>query len=405
MNLNIKNEEIKIREQLNDVQLTQEEVKGALDHSLEVIDYLMEKSGKDLFPSANSINHVRSFVDNLNWTIEKDPHNWTHGFWSGKLWLAYLYSGDEKYKEIAKANSQSFKQRLFNYHNGKRHISELDHHDIGFLYLLSTKADYQITGDLEALETTKEAADLLMKRYLPKAGILQAWGDMNDPKQRGRIIIDCNLNVPLLYFASKVTNDDQYQKVATQHLEKAVATLVREDASTYHTFFIDTETGEPRFGNTHQGYSDDSSWARGQAWGILGFALAYHFNKKEVFLETAKRLAHFFLNRLPNDLVCNWDLIFTNDDGQRDTSAAAIAAIGLLEISQYSDDEVYLNAAKKITQSLIQHYLGTNKEGILTAGVYYYHGNIGVNEYLSFGDYFFMELLMRLHQDYTPFWK
>lgn len=401
----IKHEAIINRDQFINDTLTKEELKEALDHSLEAIDYLMEKSGDDLFPSATSVNSVRYFVDNLNWTPDKFADNWTNGFWTGTLWLAYLYSGNQKYKHTAQIHSESFKQRIHNYHNGKRETSELDHHDIGFLYLLSTKADYQITGSETALETTIQAADILMKRYVPKAGILQAWGDMNDPKQRGRIIIDCNLNVPLLFFASKISGDDQYRNAAKNHLNKAVSNLVREDASTFHTFFIDTETGSPKYGNTFQGFSDGSCWARGQAWGILGFSLAYKFNKQPEFLDTAKKLAHYFLNRLPNDLVCNWDLIFINDDGQRDTSAASIAAIGLLEISKYTDDDFYLKAAKKIAQSLIKHYIGTNKEGLVKAGVYHHQRDLGINEYLSFGDYYFMELLLRLYQDITSFWE
>lgn len=380
-------------------------VKKALDYALESIDYRLDIYGDQMFPTANSHSGQYKVIDNLSFPPEKNPDNWTTGFWSGQVWLAYQYTQNEKYRRVGKAHTQTFKERMHNYFNGDRKLSELDHHDIGFLYLLSTKADYQLTKDKEALDITLKSADILMQRYLEKAGILQAWGDMSDPAQQGRIIIDCNLNVPLLYFAHKHTGDAKYKVAAENHLKQAVKTLIRADGSTYHTYFFDVETGKPKFGNTHQGYSDSSCWARGQAWGILGFALAYGFNKQAEFLNRSKQLAHYFLNRLPEDLVCNWDLIFTNDDGIRDTSSAAIAAIGLLEISKYDQNPIYKKAALSITKSLIENYMGNDKEGLLKEGVYYYHGNIGITEYLIFGDYYFMELLLRIYQNDKSFWE
>ncbi|WP_025725144.1 glycoside hydrolase family 88 protein [Acholeplasma granularum] len=397
-------EVIKNKERFNQ-KLDSQLIKEALDYSIKSIDHRLETYGSDLFPTANSRNNKYKPIDNLFFPAEKNPDNWTTGFWSGQIWLAYQYTQDNKYKKIGQRHSEIFKERMDNYYNGHRKLSDLDHHDIGFLYLLSTKADYQLTGSLKALETTLQASELLMNRYVDKAGILQAWGDMNNPLQRGRIIIDCNMNTPLLYFASKHKNDPKYANAATNHLNQAAKTLVRSDASTYHTFFFDTETGEPKYGNTFQGYSDDSSWARGQAWGILGFALAYGYNKEQIFLERSKQTAHYFLNRLPNDLVCNWDLIFLEDNGQRDTSAAAIAAIGLLELSKYASDPIYKDAAVSITHALIKHYMGSDLEGLVKSGVYHYHGNLGINEYLVYGDYFFMELLLMLHQDIKSFWK
>ena len=141
----------------------------------------------------------------------------------------------------------------------------------------------------------------------------------------------------------------------------------------------------------------------------MGFPISYSYTKDKEFLEKAKCLANYFLNRLPKDFVCNWDLIFTADDGQRDTSAAAIAAIGLLELSnalpkEDKDKELYKNACLAIAKSLSEKYLGTNLEGILKSGVYFYHGNLGIEEYLIFGDYFFVELLMRLYKDWNPYW-
>lgn len=400
----VKKEEIQDKNKFIQNNLSQEKVKKSLDYCLKTVDNLLQKCGKDLFPTSCSKNGKYSFIDNFNWTEDRHPDNWTNGFWSGINWLSYLYSGDKKYLEVAQNHSRLFKERLENYYNGKRRISELDHHDIGFLYLLSTKADYQITGSPEALETTLRSADILMKRFIPKAGILQAWGDKNDPTQSGRLIIDCNLNVPLLYFVNEKTGNEDYKNAADSHLNVAVNNLVREDASTFHTYYMDVDTGKPKYGNTFQGFSDESCWARGQAWGILGFSLAYRYNKNPIFIETAEKLANYFLNRLPDNLICNWDLIFTNNDGQRDTSAAAIAAIGLLELSKYSKEKIYPEAAKSIANALIDYYQGEDYEGLVRSGVYHFKGQLGINEYLIFGDYYFMELLVRLNQEFNLFW-
>lgn len=386
--------------------LSTTELKKALDKAMVKIDHMIEKTGDSLFIDSCTINGVYGVSDNILFGKEKFAENWTTGFYSGLIWLSYLYTKNNKYLKIGKKHTLTFKERMDVYFSERRKLADLDHHDIGFLFLLSTKADFQITQDQFALDLSLRAADILMGRYLEKAGILQAWGDLNDIKQQGRLIIDCNLNVPLLYFAYEQTGNEKYKKVADSHLAVANEHLIREDASTFHTFFMDMHTGLPKYGNTFQGLDDDSSWARGQAWGIFGFSLAYKHNKEEKYIQSAIKLAHYFLNRLPKDLVCNWDLVILADDGQRDTSAAAIAAIGLLEIYQYNKDEFYLNAAKSITKSLIDHYMSDEYEGLVKAGVYHYSIGLGIDESLIFGDYYFLELLMRLYQpDFKPFWE
>lgn len=386
-----------------------EDVKKALDRVVEIVDHMLIKFHGEKFPTANSTNYVYDEVGNLVWNTENYGSVWTTSFWTGILWLVYEYTNDEKYKEEAQLHSKSFRQRIDNYYHKDENEAGLNHHDIGFLYSITTVADYKLTGSKSALETSLMAAELLSKRYIAKAKILQAWGDMNDENQRGRMIIDCNLNIPLLYFANDFMSDNTYYDMAYNHVKTASKYIVRPDASTYHTFHMDTETGEPRFGSTHQGYADDSCWARGQAWGMMGFPLSYKYTKDESLLELSKKLSNYFLNRLPNDNVCNWDLIFQGDDDQRDTSAAAVAAIGLSELLKYlpvsdTDRVYYENACLSITKSLVEKYMGTNNEGILKSGVYFYKGGLGIDEYLIFGDYFFVELLMRLYKDWNSFW-
>lgn len=390
-------------------EFTKEDIKVVLDKVVKIADHMLLKFHDDSFPRACSKGYVYDSVGNLKWDKSNNESIWTTSFWTGILWLVYEYTNDEKYKIEAQKHSESFRQRIDNYYNKDETEAGLNHHDLGFLYSISTVADYKLTGSKRALETSLMAAELLSKRYIDKAKILQAWGDMNDENQRGRMIIDCNLNIPLLYFANEFQEDDEYYRMAYNHAKTASQYIIREDASTFHTFHMDTETGKPRFGSTHQGYSDDSCWARGQAWGIMGFPISYRYTKDLEFVDKAKCLANYFLNRLPTDFVCNWDLIFLGEKDQRDTSAAAIAAIGLLELSEILDEEdelkeQYKNASLHIAKSLSENYLGDNLEGILKSGVYFYHGGLGIDEYVIFGDYFFVELLLRLYKKWNSYW-
>jgi len=368
----------------------------------DAIGFILKKIDENLdtftykFPDSASVNNIYPAIDNVEWTSS---------FWTGMLWLAYEVTGDEKYRKVADIHMKSFKKRM-------DEKIEVNHHDMGFLYTLSCVAGYRLTGNEEAKQTAIDAADQLLTRFCEKAGIIQAWGDMKDPNQRGRMIIDCCMNLPLLYWTSEVTGDDKYKNIAYSHAKQAEKYIVREDSSTFHTFYIDTETGEPRFGKTHQGYSDSSCWARGQAWGIYGFPLSYNYMPDSEFITLPKKLTNYFLNRLPEDFVCYWDLIFTEGNEERDSSAAAIAACGLLELTKHmplTDEykEPYENAALKIVKSLSENYTTVTvpeSNGILLHAVYGKPMNNGVDECNIWGDYYYFEALVRLLKDWKLYW-
>ncbi|MGA1808334.1 glycoside hydrolase family 88 protein [Sphingobium sp. WW5] len=359
------------------------------------VDRMLPQFG-DYFPAPSSESGIYAPIDNVEWT---------NGFWTGMLWLAWQLTGDNKYRTVADRNIQSFATRV-------ERLVNVDHHDLGFLYTLSACAGYQLTGDTLARSSGLEAARLLLKRFDPVAQVIQAWGDMKDPKQRGRMIIDCNLNVPLLYWATRETGNKDFAAAAGQHLAQAAKLLVRPDASTFHTYYVDTKTGKPRYGSTHQGHSDDSSWARGQAWGIYGFALAWRHTGDPTYLELASKLANHFLNRLPSDGICCWDLIFTHEEETpRDSSAAAIAACGLLELAQalpLSDTmrETYEAWATSIVRTLGAQYLAPveGSNAVLLHAVYHMPNKAGVDEACIWGDYFYLEALMRLRRPWQPYW-
>lgn len=335
----------------------------------------------------------------------EDAYDWTASFWVGILQLAKEYEQNQEYDEIIEAQLNLFKQRL------DQRIA-LDTHDLGFLYSLSAVADFKLTGNQDSKILAIRAADELMVRYFPKAEIIQAWGDLNDINNCGRMIIDCLMNLPLLYTASQWTGDTKYQEAAYAHAKQTAKYMVRQDYTTFHTYYMDVETGEPRFGSTQQGYSDDSCWARGQAWGIYGFTLSYRYTGDSSFLELAEKLADYFIAHLPDDLICYWDLIFTTGDEQRDSSAAAIAVCGLLELSKQlplsnPKKDGYNQIAVNILGSLSETYTTQNDpeaNGILLHSVYDKKSAKGVDEMSSWGDYFYLEALVRLYKAWNLYW-
>ncbi|MEF9967287.1 MAG: glycoside hydrolase family 88 protein [Longicatena sp.] len=380
---------------LNTPFLTKEELTTAFDECIKQVDKNMDYF-KTKFPFSCTKDNVYPIIENIEWT---------DGFWTGMLWLSYEYTKDEKYKELAEKNIDSFLYRV-------EHKIELDHHDLGFLYSLSCVSGYKLTGNEKAKRAALLAADKLLDRWHEKGQFLQAWGPLNS-SEHYRFIIDCMLNIPLLYWASEVSGKDIYKDIAKKHFETSVKYVIRDDASAYHTYYMDPVTGEGSHGATHQGYSDDSSWARGQAWGMYGIPLNIRYTKQSEYTDLYKGMSNYFLNRLPKDNVCFWDLIFNEGDPQsKDSSAAAVAVCGMLEMDKYlkEDDEdrdVYVRASHNILRSLIKNYTcKEHAEGkpILYHGVYSWHSNKGVDEGNIWGDYYYMEALMRLLKDWNPYW-
>ena len=380
-----------------EVELPKEMLFGALHEALKKIDN-NTKTFINLFPRPCSTNYVYPGIANGG-----EWDDWTCGFWTGMLWLAYEITGEERYRKVAFYHIRSYDERI----TDKKAVN---HHDLGFLYTPSAVAGYKITGNERAKQAGLKAANHLLGRYKEKGEFIQAWGDLDDPTAY-RLIIDCNLNVPLLFWATEVTGDPKYREIATKHINTAAKVVVREDSSTHHTFYFDPETGNPVKGVTAQGAGDDSAWARGQAWGVYGFPLAYSYLKDEKFVGLFKRVTNYFLNHLPSDNICYWDLMFDETSGEeRDTSAATIAVCGMLEMIKHlpdsdPDKKIYENAVKSIMKSLITKYTTKNIEysnGLLTDAVYSKPHNSGVNECCIWGDYFYMEALVRMLK---PEWK
>lgn len=340
------------------------------------------------------------------------PHDntgWTTGFWTGELWLCYEMTGEKLFLELAEKQVKSFYDRIVN-------KIDVDHHDMGFLYSLSCVAGWKLTGSKMARQAGLMAADQLTTRFQEKGQFIQAWGEFGK-KENYRLIIDCLLNLPLLYWASEETGNSKYADIAKRHTGTALSVLIRPDGSTHHTYFFDPETGMPLYGETAQGYNRDSAWARGQAWGIYGLALAYRYTRNTTYLDLFDKVAGFFLNHLPENMIPYWDLSFTADSGEPwDSSAAAIAVCGMLEMSKYLPEErahYYTSYAKKMMLALKETCAVTDSkvsDGVLLHGTYakkspYNHiDERGVDECNSWGDYFYMEALVRLQKDWQLYW-
>lgn len=335
----------------------------------------------------------------------EDGIEWTSGFWPGMLWLAYEYSEDSEYLQAGERAGELFCKRI-------QENRGLAHHDLGFLYSLSSKAQWIITGNEQAKQVALQAADVLMKRWRPDSELIQAWGEEGDPDNGGRIIIDCLMNLPLLFWAAEQTGDARYKQVAIKQADKSRRFLVRGDDSSYHTFYFDQSSGRPLRGGTHQGFHDGSTWSRGQAWGIYGFALAYRYTRNELYLTTSKRLAHYFIEQLPEDHVAYWDFSApVTAETPRDSSASAIAAAGMLELLSLlpadDADAVYFNdKLVAMMKSLVSNYTPREEhiEGLLEHGSYDVRKGIAADDCMIWGDYFYLEALVRLEKGITGYW-
>lgn len=354
-------------------------------------------------------NHFQNAYSENGFYKPIENNYWTTGFWTGEIWLAYEHCKDERLKRSGEIQVGSFLNRI----NKK---IEVEHHDMGFLYSPSCVAAYKLTGNEKAKEAAIKAADQLITRFHEVGEFIQAWGPMDAPENY-RLIIDCLLNVPLLYWATEETNDPKYREIGLKHTHTAIKNVIREDYSTWHTFFFDMKTGQPHHGATCQGYRDGSAWARGQAWGVYGCALAYKYTKEPSYIDIFRNVTRYYIEHLPEDMVPYWDLEFGEGSSEpRDSSSASIVVCGMLEMAKYMEKEeaaYYTSLAKKMMQSLVDGYAVKDEKlsnGLVLHSTYSKHSpyntcnHYGVDECNSWGDYFYMEALTRLCKDWNSYW-
>ncbi len=334
--------------------------------------------------------HARSTVGNGTWNAVS-AQDWTSGFFSGCQWLMYERTGTPQWQMRATQQTLDLAGQELN----------TGDHDIGFRILTSYGNAYRLTRNPAYKSVMLTAAQSFATRYDTTVGCTRSWdfGPWQYP-----VIIDNMMNLELLFWGARNGGDRAWHRMARSHALRTLQEHVRVDGSTYHVVDYDPVTGGVLWKGTHQGYADGSTWARGQAWAIYGFTMTYRYTREAVFLDAAERVADFMLANLPADSIPYWDYDAPGIPGEpRDTSAAAIAAAGLLELGGFSTSLVdrlrYKRAAVRILKTLSSPtYLaeGTSSEGILLQGVGHKPANSEVDVSLIYGDYYFLEALSRL---------
>lgn len=322
--------------------------------------------------------------------FEKDPCWWTNGFWPALMVLMYAGTKKEQYLKTARHGMDILDKALMNF-DGL-------HHDVGFMWNISSGTDYQITGDLTERNRFLIAANHLMGRYNSNGEYIVAW---NGEQNKGWAIIDCMMNIPLLYRASIELKDDRYAMIARNHANKTMKYHVREDGSCNHINEYNPLTGEFICDHGGQGYADGTSWSRGQSWAIYGYALSYRYTKDEAYLATAKKVANYFIaNVQATDWTALCDFRQPEDSDLIDTTANAIAACGMLEIAEHvpeNEKKMYHDAAVKLLAKAEEKYCDWSDEedSILQMGTEA-HNFGGKHIPIIYGDYFFAEGIYRL---------
>lgn len=317
---------------------------------------------------------------------------WTNGFWAGEMWAMYRMTGLQAYK----AEAEHAEQMLDNAFRDYDHL----HHDVGFMWLLSSGVNFRMTGNDMSRKRTLLAANLLAGRFNP-SGFIRAWND----DCVGWAIIDCMMNLNLLYWASEYTGDPRFRKIAMTHADTAMKHFVRADGSCNHIVVFDPETMEIREIPAGQGYASGSSWSRGQAWALYGFILSYLHTHKQDYLDTSRKVADYFISQIQEDWIPKCDFRQPEGDDLKDACAGTIAVCGLLELAKETEEQKYFDAVVALLHALDAHCADWSDESpaIMKYCTGSYHGkdhNIAMN----YADFFLMEAILKLQGDNFLFW-
>lgn len=327
---------------------------------------------------------------------------WTNGFWGGMLWLMYHETKEERYARIARRSEELLDGALEKFYGL--------HHDVGFMWLPTAVADSRLTGNADARRRGLHAASLLAGRFNPAGRFIRSWNDIpgSEDDTRGWVIIDSMFNIPLLYWASEETKDPRFRQIAMLHADTVMKHFVRPDGSVRHIVEFNPESGEMVCDYGGQGYCQGSSWTRGQAWGLYGFMMSYIHTGKEEYLNTSKRIAHYFISNIPEDGHIPVDFRQPAEPFWEDSTAAAVAACGLIEIARHVGElerGMYLNAALKLLKTLARDRCRWDKDcdNILEKCTAAYHDK--AHEFsIIYGDYYFMEAIFKLKGNDVFLW-
>ena len=332
--------------------------------------------------------------DSINWHYTT-PESWTSGFWPGILWYLYENSKDDMWKIAAGNYTQMILPVTY---------KKAKSHDVGFITMCSLGNGYRLTGSTEYKEGLLRAADSLSMLFNPKVGTILSWpGMVKKENWPHNTIIDNMMNLELLFWAARNGGDHHLYDIAQKHADTTMKHHFRKDYSCYHVAVYDTLTGNFIKGVTHQGLSDDSMWARGQAWAIYGYTMVYRETREKRFLDFAKKVADVYLSRLPEGLIPYWDFDAPelSSAEPKDASAAAITASALLELSTYvtesDSSHYYYEKAEKMLETLSSsaYKAGDKKDAFLLHSVGHMPSGGEVDASIIYADYYYLEALTR----------
>lgn len=304
------------------------------EKNMDKVPYSTDEDGNydDLTYTSNSQN----INERLNW--------WTNGFWGGIMWLMYQDTKDDKYMKIARLLEKKLEQCFIDYYGL--------HHDVGFMFMTTAVADYRLTNNEESKKIGMHAANLLAGRFNPVGKYIRAW---NGNDNQGWAIIDCMLNISLLYWASKESDDPRFKNIAMMYADTAMENFVRPDGSVNHIVEFNPQTGEKVRTYGGQGYENGSAWTRGQGWALYGFVISYIHTGKQEYLDTAKKIAHYCMANIPESGIIPVDFRQPAEPKWEDSCGACIMASGLIELSKNVPEfekEMYIKAAFKILKAI-----------------------------------------------------
>lgn len=359
--------------------------------SVSIASLLTLRYQKLLEYPVDSMSFPRSYNKNKSETFKVLSKDWTSGFFPGNLWQLYKLTGNEAYKTQAEAWTVHMEKEKLN--GGT--------HDMGFKIYCSFGEGYEVTNNEHYKEVMIESAKTLINRFNKNVGSLRSW-DFNKDVWEFPVIIDNMMNLELLFEATKISGDSTYHNIAVTHANTTLKNHFRPNNSSYHVVVYDTITGLAKNKVTHQGIKDDSSWARGQGWGIYGYSMAYRYTKDPAYLKQAEASAEFYLNHpnLPEDGIPFWDFDDPATDKPRDVSAATVIASGLLELATFStNSEKYIAYADKVLNTLkSEEYLvdpSINAPFILDHSTGNWPKKDEMDEPIVYADYYFLEALLR----------
>lgn len=345
---------------------------------------------------AHEVDFMPYSTENGQWK-ETSIGWWTNGFWPATMWQMYLATKDNLYREEAIRAEKMLDAALDD-------IETLSH-DVGFMWLIQSGVRYALEGNKDSYLRTMRAAQHLACRFNPN-GFIRAW---NGEGREGWAIVDCMMNLPLLYWASEVTGDPRFKLIAMKHADTTEQYFVRPDGSCNHIVIFDAETGEMLDNPGGQGYESGSSWSRGQAWALYGFALSYIHTGKQAYLDASKRVANYFISQITDDYIPRCDFRQPAEPVIKDNTAGAVAACGLLTLAEQLPEKeaaTYYEVAVKMLRAMEKECINweLNDPALLTKCTSAYHDIPGRHMTMNYADYYFVEAINRLSGQELFFW-